>query len=154
MAAKQLLLLSAAVLTGAVAQAPPLTSEQYSALLSTAPASARSVGDAPLPPLPPDWTVVLFDDFVGVTLNSSLWTPRANESHCCPQELQVMHRHGCCAAVMGWCTVRVRAGSIPLPTVSMLTRRRVDVDAYVRMHACAWVGGWLCDGMRVCGPGM
>lgn len=46
-------------------------------------------GSAPLPPLPPDWTIVLFDDFLGASLNASLWMPRANESHCCPQELQV-----------------------------------------------------------------
>jgi hypothetical protein len=36
-----------------------------------------------------DWSLVLEEEFEGDSLNSSLWKPRNNASHCCPQEPQL-----------------------------------------------------------------
>ena len=36
-----------------------------------------------------DWELTFHDDFNGASLNKAVWRVRANESHCCPQELQL-----------------------------------------------------------------
>ena len=35
------------------------------------------------------WQLTLSDDFDGAALNTSLWTPRDNETHCSPCEPQL-----------------------------------------------------------------
>jgi beta-glucanase (GH16 family) len=44
---------------------------------------------SPSIPAPGPWTPTLIEDFSGTSLNTSLWHPRINETHCAPCELEL-----------------------------------------------------------------